>query len=288
MGLYTFISIAVVLGAAAMTSLNQSVFDIGDIQADYAETYTVTTTEATTETTTIQQYDTAKLSTAKRGWYFVYKNDHKTPGVQPGIDYKKYNAYYVGDTSEKKIYFTFDEGYENGHTSKILDILKEKNVKVTFFCTGDYLKSQPELVKRMVSEGHIVANHTYKHKNQALLSEKQIFQELNDAEYEYKVITGEDMPKFVRPPEGAYSEKSLAVNHNLGYKTIFWSFAHKDWDVNNQPGVDVTYKRIVNGAHNGAIYLLHAVSSSDTGALGKSIDTLKSQGYTFGTLYELK
>ncbi|MGN1319081.1 MAG: polysaccharide deacetylase family protein [Lachnospirales bacterium] len=278
-----------ILGAAALASLNDNIKEIDNVQTAYVETIMPTTViESTTEATTYEIFDTLKTSKDKRSWYFVYKNDHNTPGVQMGVDYKKYGAFYVGDTSEKKIYLTFDEGYEYGFTPTILDVLKSKGVKAAFFCTGDFLKKEPELVKRMVSEGHIVANHSYKHLNQANLSEEQIFREINDCEYEYKKITGEPMAKFFRPPEGAYTETSLAVVHNMGYKTIFWSFAHKDWEVNNQPGAVNAYNRIINGSHNGAIYLLHAVSQSNTEALSKSIDTLKSQGYTFGTLDELK
>lgn len=292
MKLFTSSTAAFVLGAAIMSSLNGNIKDIGVKQVEYADEImpvTTTTIETTTETTTIQIYDTSKLNTNKNDWYFMYHNDHKTPDVQKGIDFKKYSTYYVGDTSEKRIYLTFDEGYENGYTPKILEVLKAKGVKAAFFCTGDFLKSQPDLVRRMVAEGHIVANHTYKHVNLAKVSEDKIKKELNDCEYEYKVITGgKEMPKFVRPPEGSYSEKSLAVAHNVGYKTIFWSFAHHDWDPSKQPGTQVTYNRIINGAHNGAIYLLHAVSKSDTEALPGAIDTLKSQGYSFGTLYELK
>lgn len=289
MKLLSSAAVAFVLGAAAMSTLNKNITDIGNQQMEYVKSVVPqTTTEETTEATTITVYNTANLSKNSRGWYFMYKNDHKTPSVQGGMDYKKYSAYYVGDTAEKKIYLTFDEGYENGYTSKILDILKEKDVKATFFCTGTYLKSQPELIKRMVSEGHIVGNHTYNHPNMVKISDDAIKKELNDCAYEYYKIIGKPMPKYVRPPEGTYSERSLAVSHNEGYKTIFWSFAYKDWDQSQQPSITTAYNKIINGSHNGAIYLLHAVSKSNTEVLGKCIDQLKSQGYTFGNLDELK
>lgn len=284
MRLFSIAMSALILGTSALTSLNNDIKAIDNAQTSYVESIKPVKAEAEQ----IEIFDTSKTSTEKRNWYFMYKNDHNTPGVQQGIDYRKYGAYYVGDISQKKIYLTFDEGYEYGFTPTILDVLKAKDVKAAFFCTGDFLKAQPELVKRMTAEGHIVCNHTYKHLNQANITEEQIKKEINDCEYEYKKITGQDMPKFLRPPEGAYTETSLAVAHNMGYKIIFWSFAHRDWEINNQPGAVNTYNRIINGSHNGAIYLLHAVSQSNTEALAKSIDTLKSQGYTFGTLYELK
>lgn len=280
---------AIMLGATALTSLNNTIDDIGKRENQYVEQImTATISEEETETTTYQIFNTTGLSTAARGWYFISKKDHTIPNVQQGIDYKKYGAFYTGNTDEKKIYLTFDEGYEYGYTPKILDTLKAKEVKAAFFCTGDFLKREPELVKRMVAEGHIVGNHSYKHLNQTKISEEQIKRELNDCEYQYKQVTGQEMPKYFRPPEGAYSEMSLAVIHNMGYKAIFWSFAHKDWETNNQPGKDVAYNRIINGSHNGAIYLLHAVSASNTEALPLVIDTLRAQGYTFGTLDELK
>lgn len=278
-----------VLGASAIVSLNKSITDIGQKQTEYVNSVTPqTTTEPATETTTFEIIDISGLSTGARNWYFIAKNDHTTPDVQGGLDYKKYGAYYVGDTSEKKIYLTFDEGYENGYSAKILDILKEKDVKAAFFCTGSYLRDNPELVKRMTAEGHIVGNHSYNHLSQTAIGVDKIKSEINDCEYRYKEITGEQMPKFFRPPEGAYTEKSLAIAHNMGYKTIFWSFAYKDWLVDSQPGKQAAYNKIMNSVHNGAIYLLHAVSASNTEALPQVIDDLKAQGYTFGTLYDLE
>lgn len=278
-----------VLGAAALTSLNGTIEKTDNIQREYVESIKPeTTTEATTEATTYTIYDTANIPAKERNWYFMANNNHTTPEVQGGIDYKKYRAYYVGDTSQKRIYLTFDEGYENGYTAKILDVLKEKDVKAAFFCTGHYLKSNPELIKRMVAEGHIVGNHGYKHINQTTIGEAAIIKEINDCEYLYKQITGsEEMPKYFRPPEGAYTEKSLAVTNNMGYKSIFWTFAYKDWIAAEQPGKQAAYNKIINGVHNGAIYLLHAVSASNTEALPMAIDTLREQGYTFGTLDEL-
>ena len=214
-------------------------------------------------------------------------DEHKTPTVKSGIDYAAYSAYYVGDTSEKVIYLTFDEGYENGYTSKILDVLKQKNVKAAFFVTESYIKSNLELVKRMQAEGHTVGNHSIKHLSSPDLSDEELFYEINETAWTYKKLTGFDMPKVFRPPMGEYSERTLAVAHNMGYKTIFWSFAYKDWETDNQPGKQAAYDTVMSRYHNGAILLLHAVSSSNTEALPDIIDSLTEAGYRFGTLDEL-
>ncbi len=254
-----------------------------------ARTTTLTTvTEATTEATTNLIFDTCKLSNTRYGWYYMPNKEHKTPAVKSGIDYKKYNAYYVGDTQNKVIYLTFDEGYENGYTSKILDILKNKQVKAAFFVTEDYIKRNPQLIKRMQAEGHTVGNHSSRHLSSPELSDNEFSQELTKTANTYKEITGYDMPKIFRPPMGDYSERTLALAHNMGYKTIFWSFAYKDWETDNQPGKDVAYNTVMERYHNGAILLLHAVSSSNTEALPDIIDSLKAQGYSFETLNTLQ
>ncbi|MCX7950650.1 MAG: delta-lactam-biosynthetic de-N-acetylase, partial [Clostridiales bacterium] len=203
--------------------------------------------------------------------------------------FKKYNAYYLGDITKKEIYLTFDEGYENGYTAKILDILKEQNVKAAFFVTRPYIRQNKELIKRMVEEGHIVANHSSTHPSmpQKAVDFEKFKKEFEDTEAAFKEITGQDMPKFFRPPMGKYSEKSLYYTQKLGYKTIFWSFAHKDWIVDDQPPVETTIQRVIDRSHNGEIMLLHAVSKSNTEALSTIIKTLKEQGYEFKPLTDL-
>lgn len=203
--------------------------------------------------------------------------------------FKKYEAYYLGDTTKKEIYLTFDEGYENGYTSKILDVLKEKNVKAAFFVTRPYINQNKELINRMVDEGHIVANHSSTHPSmpQKAVDFEKFKKEFEDTESAFKEVTGQDMPKFFRPPMGKYSEKSLYYTQKLGYKTIFWSFAHKDWIVDDQPPVETTIQKVLDRSHNGEIMLLHAVSRSNTEALGAIIDKLREQGYQFKSLPEL-
>ena len=223
-------------------------------------------------------------------WYFVRKGSGQTP-EQPKESasfLSEYNACYVGDTNSKVLYLTFDEGYENGNTPKILDTLKEENVPAAFFVVKPYIKQEPEIIKRMVSEGHLVCNHSSHHPSMAKITDSEKFKtEFSEVEDEYKSIIGEDMPKFFRPPMGKYSKNSLKLTNNLGYKTIFWSFAYKDWLVDNQPGESEAIKKIVNGAHPGAIILLHAVSDTNANILKNVIQELKSQGYEFKSLNDL-
>ncbi len=261
--------------------------EIVELNLKTTSTTTVTTTETTTEATTIQLYDTSKLSDTKQSWYYMPNDQHKVPTGNFAVELNKYSAYYTGNTAEKTIYLTFDEGYENGYTSKILDVLKSKGVKAAFFVTKPYIESQPALIKRMTDEGHIVGNHSAKHLSSPTLTDSQLKQELDSTAEAYKAVTGKDMPKYFRPPMGEYSERTLAVTHNMGYKSIFWSFAHKDWLTDQQPGAEATYNTVMKRYHNGEIMLLHAVSSSNTEALGRIIDSLRTQGYSFKSLDEL-
>jgi len=231
--------------------------------------------------------ETSSLPNDKKSWWFKRNSDHLPPGAQSEIDIAKYDAYYLGNTKEKKIYLTFDEGYENGYTPKILDVLKEHNVKAAFFVTKPYIQSQPDLVKRMVEEGHIVGNHSVTHPSLPDKTDEEVKHEILETARYFEEVTGTSMPLFFRPPAGEYSERTLQITKDLGYKTIFWSMAYKDWDVNNQPGKQAAYEHIVQNHHPGAIILLHAVSSSNTEALGDMLKYLKDQGYTFASLNEL-
>ena len=223
-------------------------------------------------------------------WYFVRREKGKIPEApkESANFLSEYNAYYVGDTNTKVLYLTFDQGYENGNTSKILDTLKEENVPAAFFIVKPYIKQEPEIVKRMVEEGHLVCNHSSHHPSMASIKDPEKFKiEFTEVEDEYKSLIGNDMPKFFRPPMGKYSENSLKQTKDLGYKTIFWSFAYKDWLVDNQPEENAAMKKIVEGAHPGAIILLHSVSNTNTKILKNIIKELKSQGYEFKSLKEI-
>lgn len=195
-------------------------------------------------------------------------------------EYSKYNAKAIDITEAKVITLTFDQGYENGYTAKILDTLKEKGVKATFFLVMDYAERQPELVKRMIDEGHTVGNHSWHHYSMPELSEEDARSEIMEL-HDYMLENyGVLMNKF-RPPKGEYSELSLAVTGELGYTTVLWSFAYADWDTDNQPDPEASLQKLIDRAHPGAIYLLHSVSETNAEILGAFIDEMLAQGYSF-------
>lgn len=240
--------------------------------------------------TKISISDGTNLSIKEHNWYFLPSKDEQPSRAEPsGIELlTKYNGYYLGDTSKKLIYLTFDEGYENGYTGKILDILKENKVKAAFFVTVPYIKTNNELVKRMADEGHLVCNHTNNHKNMAKVIDEEKFKyELLSTEEAYKEATGYNMSKFFRPPMGRYSELSLYYTKKLGYKTIFWSLAHEDWLKNKQPPCEKAKQLLLKRTHPGGIYLLHSVSKTNFEILDSLIKEWKDRGYEFKTLNEL-
>lgn len=224
-------------------------------------------------------------------WYYVRNQDHKNPRINTDIDFSlsDYDAYYIG-SKDPVIFLTFDEGYENGYTAEILDVLKANQVPAAFFVTGPYISSNPDLVKRMVAEGHIVGNHSQTHPSMpSKAHDPEAFnREINQVEKSFEQLTGTQMPNFFRPPRGEYSELSLSLTKEMGYKTIFWSFAYQDWLVDQQPDPEEAYGRIMQGTHNGQIMLLHAVSSTNTQILDRIIKDIKKEGYRFAPLTELK
>ena len=181
-----------------------------------------------------------------------------------------------------------DEGYEyENNTNEILDIASEKNVVITFFVTGSYIDQNPQLVQRMVVEGHVVANHSNKHLrvSPALdVSDQTLIDDIIQLEEKYRSLTGKEISKLHRPPEGGYSERSLAINDALGYRTVFWSFAYRDWLVDDQPKEQEAFDKIISQVHPGAILLLHAVSKTNVAILGDLIDEIRAMGYTFTSL----
>ncbi|MDS0527293.1 delta-lactam-biosynthetic de-N-acetylase [Clostridium sp. SHJSY1] len=224
-------------------------------------------------------------------WNFV---PSKVPGEIPqpakeSIDFlKDCNGYYLGDTSQKVLYLTFDEGYEKGYTSNILDTLKELEVPAAFFVTKPYIDKQSDLITRMVNEGHLVCNHSHHHYSMASIHDKDAFnKEITDVEDTFKTLTKQNMPKFFRPPMGKYTKESLEMTKELGYKTIFWSFAYRDWFINDQPSEEYAIKKIKSGVHPGSILLLHAVSKTNTNILKTVLTDLKSEGYEFRPLTDL-
>ncbi len=221
------------------------------------------------------------LSGRKIGWGQGYNVNDKNQPISCIEFQQKYGhlgGVFIGK-DEKNICITFDEGYENGYTSQILDTLKSKNVKAVFFITYDYAKSNKELVKRMIDEGHTVGNHTYNHPSLPTVSADRVKSEISRLHDYIKQEFGYEMTLF-RAPMGEFSEKTLAITQSLEYKSIFWSFAYKDYDTNAQPENQAAYERITKAAHNGGIFLLHAVSKTNAEILGNVIDNFKNQGYS--------
>lgn len=228
------------------------------------------------------------LSNKGIGWGFK-KNKNAEPDIFEETKelFRKYNAFYIDESREKNLYLTFDEGYENGYTSQILDTLKTCNVPAAFFVTGPYIEKETELVKRMLEEGHIVGNHTVNHPNlPKLVSAKKMAEELCVLNERFMNTYGKQM-KYMRPPEGEYSERLLAVADSLGYRTVFWSFAYRDWDPKKQQGADYAFSQVTPYLHDGAVILLHAVSKDNADALERIIEYAHEQGYEFKTLDEI-
>ena len=222
-------------------------------------------------------------------WGLSFQEEGKTPVGNATPEFlKQYNAYFCGNSEDKKIYLTFDCGYENGYTPAILDALEKHNVKAAFFVVGNYLETSPDLVKRMVEEGHIVGNHTYHHPDMSQISDPASFQEeITSLEKKYQEITGLEMQKFYRPPQGKYSESNLKMAQELGYQTVFWSLAYVDWYVDQQPTQEEAYAKLLPRIHPGAVVLLHSTSKTNAGILDDLLTKWEQEGYTFGTLNEL-
>ena len=222
-------------------------------------------------------------------WGLSFRQEGAPPIGNAGKDQlRRYQAAYIGDVGEKVLYLTFDAGYENGCTARILDTLKEKQVPAAFFLVGNYIQRSPDLVRRMVAEGHTVGNHTMHHYDMSRLSDKAAFsKELTDLEALYKETVGQELPKYYRPPQGIYSEENLKMAQELGYKTLFWSLAYVDWNNDAQPTKEAAFAKLLPRTHNGAVVLLHSTSRTNAEILGELIDKWKAMGYRFGTLEEL-
>ena len=229
----------------------------------------------------------------KNYWYVKRNGEHKQPVCDENLSYvEKLGGVYVDrkhsdDSQEKVIYLTFDAGYENGNVGKILDALEEEGVKGSFFILSNLIERAPELVKRMAEGGHSVCNHTKNHKDLVGKDEKTVTDEVRGLEAEYKELTGKEMAKYFRPPEGVFDEELLMRVQKLGYKTVFWSFAYADWDNKHQMAPEVALKKITDNVHNGEIMLLHPTSETNAAIMKKLIVELKSQGFRFATLDEL-
>lgn len=200
----------------------------------------------------------------------------------------RYDAYFLGDTRQKVIYLTFDCGYENGYTETILDALKKHNAPAAFFVVGNMIETAPDIIRRMVQEGHIVGNHTYHHPDMSRIADQAAFQkELDDLAALYQEATGEALPRFYRPPQGKYNVENLRQAKALGYTTVLWSLAYVDWYVDNQPTAEQAYAKLLPRIHDGAIVLLHSTSRTNAEILDDLLTKWESMGYTFASLTEL-
>lgn len=221
-------------------------------------------------------------------WGLGFGEEGTVPtGMNTPEELAQCGAYYVADTEEKKIYLTFDCGYELGYTEAILDALKKHSVKGTFFVVGHYLEESPELVKRMVEEGHTVANHSYNHPDMTSLSDEELIKELQTNADKFKELTGEEMINYYRPPQGKYTLENLKKIQDLGYHTFFWSLAYMDWDVKKQPTHEEAFDKLLTRIHPGAIVLLHNTSQTNGEIMEELLTKWEEMGYTFGELSEI-
>ena len=235
------------------------------------------------------QATSASLLSESTSWGLSFQKEGERPVGNATInDLGKYHAYYAEDTNEKKIYLTFDAGYENGNTPRILDALKKHQAPATFFVVGNFISDNPDLIRRMVSEGHTVGNHTMTHPDMSGISSKDDFQkQLDGVEKLYESVAGEQMTKFYRPPQGIYSTSNLAMAKELGYSTFFWSLAYVDWIQNQQPSREEAFQKLLARIHPGAIVLLHNTSSTNGLILDDLLTKWEEMGYRFCSLKEL-
>ena len=252
-------------------------------------TFSVMTLNSNLNETSVETSSTALVSNKKIGWGIKRADNHEQPdlGSSNLKLLQEYDGIAMGNDEDKFVYLTFDNGYEAGYTSKLLDILKENNVKATFFITAHYLNTQPELVQRMIDEGHIVGNHTVNHKSMPDLNDQKIKEEIMNLHTAVYEKFGYEM-KYIRPPMGEFSERSLEITKKLGYRTTMWSFAYDDWDENKQGREEYGKNKILDNIHNGAIILLHSNSKDNCNILDSCIKEIKQMGYEFKTLDEFR
>ena len=235
------------------------------------------------------QGKTEQTAAADGNWGLSFRAEGQQPeGNVSAGELRQWDAYYVGDTAEKVIYLTFDAGYENGCTAAILDALKKHSAPACFFVVGNYIDTAPELVLRMVHEGHIVGNHTLHHPDMSAIQDEASFSaELDGLADKYRELTGEEMKRFYRPPQGKFSESNLAMAQKLGYRTIFWSLAYVDWYTDDQPTDEQAFSKLVPRIHPGAVVLLHSTSATNARILDELLAKWEALGYRFASLEEL-
>lgn len=231
----------------------------------------------------------ASILSASENWGLSFQEEGKRPVGNATIqELTEYHAFFAADTAEKKLYLTFDCGYENGNTPAILTALKKHQAPAVFFAVGNFVRDNPDLIKQMVAEGHIVGNHTMTHPDMSKISSEDSFQkELQGVEKIYKETTGKEMEKFYRPPQGIYSTENLAMAKELGYSTFFWSLAYVDWIQDQQPSREEALSKLLTRVHPGAIVLLHNTSSTNGIILDELLSKWEKMGYSFHSVKEL-
>ena len=288
-------------GCSSATAYNPRLSDLGGVYAslesdlDLEVEVSGLLTEGDNEFTSLSE-DGIIAEAASEGapgnkllrWGISRRQNNQTPAADPGAPQllEKYGGAYLGDTSKNLIYLTFDEGYENGYTSLILDTLRDNNAKAVFFITGPYLKGQQELVRRMVEEGHMVGNHTIHHPSLPELDDSQLEEEVLGLDRAFQEKFNRNM-EFLRPPKGEYSERTLSLTQKLGYCNLFWSFAYDDWYRDRIRGPEYAKNMVMRNLHNGAVLLLHAVSKDNAEALDSIIKGACQSGYSIGDPQDL-
>lgn len=232
------------------------------------------------------------LASSDHPYHFGFKKSKN--GQLPSINEEgfkgivdRHGAVFLGDTSKKELYLTFDNGYENGYTASILDTLLARKVPAIFFVTGHYVKDQPELLKRMAAEGHLIGNHSWSHPDMTTIPNAKVKEELTKVKDAVAQVAGQKEMRYLRPPRGIFSDRTLAVSKELGYTNVFWSVAYRDWDTKVIRGWKFAYDNVMAQLHPGAVILLHSVSKDNADALGAIIDEARKQGYEFKSLDQL-
>lgn len=282
--------------SAAVVLLFLAAFSVGRIAAVITMPREAATasegkiTAAENTAAALEGTEAAIAASAEGNWGLSFQEEGKTPvGNATKEELAQFDAWFVGETVDKKIYLTFDCGYENGNTPAILEALKKHNVPATFFVVGNFVSDNPELVKQMIAEGHTVGNHTSHHPDMSKISDMESFKkEITELEDLFREATGQEISKYYRPPQGKYSESNLKMAQQLGYRTFFWSLAYVDWYEDQQPTKEEAFEKLLGRIHPGAIVLLHNTSSTNGAILDELLTKWEEMGYSFGKLEELR
>ena len=255
------------------------------LAGQYAGKYT----KEKAEETTSSAFSGSGTAPASENWGLSFPKEGASPQANATPEELSASwAYYIGNPKEKVLYLTFDCGFENGNTPAILKALKKHHAPATFFVVGNFLETSPDLIRQMRKDGHIVGNHTFHHPDMSKISTKEAFaKELSDVEKLYQEITGEEMTRFYRPPQGIYSPGNLQMAKELGYRTFFWSLAYVDWYEDNQPTKEEAFAKLLPRVHPGAVVLLHNTSDTNAEILDELLGKWEDMGYSFRSLEDL-